>query len=76
MNKREFTVYVGLFDHQDDSNHVGKQITFLNEDNALNHYGITGKFLMEITKPENRKWGMMGLRDGKEGERIIKELDL
>ena len=75
MNERKFTVYIGFFDHQDDSNHIGKGLTFPSEDNALNHMSITEKFLLEIGKPENRKWGT-GLRDGNEGKRIMKSLKL
>jgi hypothetical protein len=32
-------------------------ITFYNEDNAINHLSVVGKFMELLTKEENRDWG-------------------
>ena len=34
------------------------EVTFYNEDNAINHLGFLGDFLEFMTKEENRSWGL------------------
>ena len=38
------------------------EVTFYNEDNAINHLGFLGDFLEFMTKEENRNWGL-GMQD-------------
>jgi hypothetical protein len=38
------------------------EVTFYNEDNAINHLGFLGDLLEFMTKEENRSWGM-GMQD-------------
>ena len=38
------------------------EVTFYNEDNAINHLGFLGDFLEFMTKEENRDWGL-GMQD-------------
>ena len=57
------TLRISLTDEQ-----VGKElwgdyeVTFFNEDNAINHLGFLGDLLEFMTKEENRNWGL-GLQD-------------
>ena len=48
----------------------GTEITFYNEDNAINHLSFVGDFLEVLTKEENRMWGT-GMADEALVERII-----
>ena len=48
----------------------GTEITFYNEDNAINHLGFVNDFLELLTKEENRWWGT-GMADEELVERII-----
>ena len=48
----------------------GTEITFFNEDNAINHLSFVNDFLELLTKEENRMWGT-GMADEALVERII-----
>ena len=48
----------------------GTEITFYNEDNAINHLGFVNDFLELLTQEENRMWGT-GMADEVLVERII-----
>ena len=52
------TLNVSLTDEQANKQlWEGVEITFYNEDNAINHLSFVGDFLEVLTKEENRMWG-------------------
>ena len=48
----------------------GSEITFYNEDNAINHLSFVNDFLELLTQEENKMWGT-GMADEELVERII-----
>ena len=52
------TLKVSLFNEQVEREvWSGKEITFLNEDNAISHLEMVGYFLELLTREENMDWG-------------------
>ena len=64
------TLNVSLMDEQANKQlWEGVEITFYNEDNAINHLSFVGDFLEVLTKEENRMWGT-GMADEALVERL------
>ena len=64
------TLNVSLTDEQANKQRwEGVEITFYNEDNAINHLSFVGDFLEVLTKEENRMWGT-GMADEALVERL------
>ena len=65
------TIKVSLTDEQVNKElWEGTEITFYNEDNAINHLSFVGDFLEVLIKEENKWWGT-GMADEALVERII-----
>ena len=57
------TIRISLTNEQNGREEWGDyEVTFFNEDNAINHLGFLGDLLEFMTKEENRNWGL-GLQD-------------
>lgn len=52
------TLKLSLLNEQTGEEEWGEHfITFYNEDNAISHFSIVGKFIQLLTEEENRSWG-------------------